>query len=274
MTRVRYYIKFVICIARSFVVLVTARCLGLPGGKFGFWSLFSSVAFLKRREYDIANRIIQAPVAGLRYYEFDFVDRYSGWRDATRILDVSSPRCLSLYCALHSIKDGMQIDMLNPDPSDIEETKRYAHALSVNDRVKLHNCYLDELINLRKLYDVVWAISVIEHTEAPADHAILKYMQALLLPGGRLCITTVIDAQPWVEYRERSYYGLDMSVCDEGHFFSRWYDVSGLKADIIDVLDEMRLVKCVSYVEKNLDGLIHISSSGWLSGKSISETTL
>src|SRR5579863_1725324 len=116
---------------RAAAQLARAQRLGLEGAPFG-WFGFR----LGLRVIPVAPRagieLVLNPVSIVRYLEFPFVYRHLR---AGEILDVSSPRVLSLYVA--SKHPDARIRLLNPDARDLERTRKIAKRERLGDQLRL-----------------------------------------------------------------------------------------------------------------------------------------
>lgn len=160
------------------------------------------------------------PVSAVRYFEFEFA-LTSLPSNATRCLDVSSPRLFSLYVATK--RPSTKVHIINPDASDLLVTAQAASALRLSN-LSLQPTAVDGVAG-DGLFDCIWSLSVIEHISgAYDDRAAAAMMYRALAPGGRLILTVPVDREFWLEYRDRDEYGTQ-SVTEDGRiFFQRNYN--------------------------------------------------
>lgn len=235
---------------RSLVIVCVAKFMGLPGVTFAFWILARCPQLIRSGCYSLARSVSVSPVESVRFFEFDFASRLSRWRHAKSILDVSSPRLFSIYCASKK-KKPFNIVMLNPDTADIAISRQLADALNVNGSITFVNQYADKLEWDDKSFDLIYSISVIEHIPMPADIAVLSEMQRVMKPGARLILTVPFDTTAWDEYRPVNEYKLVGIKEQQGKFFfQRWYDRQLVNDRIIKMLPEMLLISESIYGEK------------------------
>ena len=166
------------------------------------------------------------PVSSFRYFELPFA--FSALpSQPRRCLDVASPRLFSLYVAHKHA--NCQIDAINPDSKDIEETRAIARLLGLKN-LSMEARAVETLALTGTPYDCVTSLSVIEHISGDgADAAAVARMFSLLRTGGRLIVTVPVDRRHWLEYREHDYYGTAGGKKAEGYFFQRYYDYQTLK---------------------------------------------
>jgi ubiquinone/menaquinone biosynthesis C-methylase UbiE len=176
------------------------------------------------------NRVIQYfvnPISIIRYFEFDFVRRKLPDLINQKILDVSSPRFFGLY--LSSINKRLKYYMINPDRSDLAETKKF---LDVQQRNKNFQLKYGNAIKLEYdsfSFDCVISISVIEHIGKNEDSKALREMWRVLKKGGYLIITTHVSNKYYEEFRESNQYRQKVRVKKGKYFFQRVYSPSVLK---------------------------------------------
>ncbi len=235
---------------RSVGVVSVAWMLGLPGARLGYWMLSRCPALFRAGQYSRSWEYAMTPIACTRYFEFDFVERYAGWQSASVIIDVSSPRVLSMYCARH-LRDGQSLTMMNPDAGDIAITQAMSEAIGCDKAIRFVNDYASAIPAEDGSVDVLWCISVIEHIPVPADAAVLQEMQRVLKPGARLLITTNVDKHAWDESRSENVYSLSQSESKgDDFFFQRWYDEVSVSERITAALPGMTLTHVEHYGEK------------------------
>ncbi len=216
-------------VVRAAVELARAQRLGLEGAAFG-WFGFG----LGLRVIPVAPRagieLVLNPVSMVRYLEFPFV--YRNLR-AGEILDVSSPRLLSLYVA--SKHPDARITVLNPDSRDLDRTRKVAKRERVGDQLRLELAGVDAVFGERNRYDTIYAVSVVEHIAGAYDEReAVSQLWPALKPGGRLILTVPTDRTFRTEYRDRDLYGTAEPDAEGKFFFARFYDEDAIQERLID----------------------------------------
>jgi SAM-dependent methyltransferase len=145
------------------------------------------------------------------------------------ILDVSSPKILSLYLAAQDPKRSIMA-------TDLDDTKLFSRWVKYAELMRLRN-YRVEYQDARSMrfadesFDFIYSISVIEHIPGNGDTEALAEMARLLRPGG----TAVIEV-PYRKEREELALSYDSKGAPlaEPRFYERHYD-SGLLKERLQV---------------------------------------
>jgi len=174
--------------------------------------------------------LLVAPMESVRYFELDFA-----WRElrgaSGRYLDLSSPRLFPLvFVGEHQ---GVQAELVNPDESDLEKTRRLVSASLLGDRCRLHKRTVEECDFPAGSFDAITSISVVEHI--PDDTQAVRTLWSLLAPGGKLVLTVPVAAQAFDEYIDFNEYGLLAADADGFVFGQRYYDEARLSEHILSV---------------------------------------
>ena len=118
-----------------------------------------------------AYRCIVFPLDSVRHFEMEFFwNRIRELRPA-RVLDVSSPRLLTLLSLRADAR--ARADLVNPDAKDLERTRRMAHGLAVDDRCRFLGVLVDDLPGDARDYPLVTCMP-----ESPEVARILAEEQA------------------------------------------------------------------------------------------------
>ena len=200
--------------------------LGVPGMRFRFSCFRSGVRLLFVGHFAEAYRCIVFPLDSVRHFEMEFFwDRMRALRPA-RVLDVSSPRLLTLLNL--SADAHAHADLINPDIKDLERTRRMADGLGVNERCRFFDVLIDALPPDASDYPMVTCMSVLEHIVD--DLSALRTMWGRVAPGGRLLLSVPCAAHLMEEFTNFDEYGLleaDEAGCV---FWQRYYDPGRLQA--------------------------------------------
>jgi SAM-dependent methyltransferase len=167
------------------------------------------------------------PIESVRYPEFGFA-RDCLPKHFVEALDVSSPRLFSLHLAKR--RSG-HITMLNPDRTDIEETKRLIKIARLG-QISLREAGVELLreAQMQAKFDVIWSISVVEHIAGDySDSDAMRFMYDALKPGGRLIITVPVDREFRSESIAEKLYGTQPMQSDGTFFFQHYYDAEAIK---------------------------------------------
>lgn len=196
------------------------ECGGL-GLEFGHFGKQLGLRLLIRGFRSGLNYIL-TPVDIVRWFEFPFALSCLPDRPV-QCLDVGSPRLFSLYIAQKLCSS--RIDVINPDKDDISETIQIVNKLHIKNIHPIGGA-VDILPGLKKTYDCIWSISVIEHISGNyEDSQAVKFMYDALHENGRLILTVPVDRIFWDEYREYACYGLSGTQSANGkYFFQHFYD--------------------------------------------------
>lgn len=175
--------------------------------------------------------LIFIPMDSTRYFEFHEVLKRLANVSFNRFLDVSSPRILPLMLLMQN-KEAV-VDMINPDSSDIQESKYLVDALRLTDRCRFTNSTIEAANYASETFDLITCISVLEHI--PDDKGAVETMWSLLRPGGKLILTLPCMSQPLEQYISYNQYGV-LSPEDDGYtFWQRYYDDERLNAVIFNI---------------------------------------
>ena len=165
------------------------------------------------------------PMDSTRYFELDFLHERIPSGTTGTALDVSSPR-LGFTLLLGKLA-GLHWELINPDASDMEETRRMIEAAGLASECHLHSCLIDEAPFEPASMDVVTCISVLEHI--PDDAGAVRKMWELLKPGGKFILTVPCAKEHSEQYMNQSEYGV-LKPGEDGHvFWQRFYDEALLK---------------------------------------------
>ena len=179
------------------------------------------------------------PVSLFRYLEFDFCARAAENLTLQWVLDVSSPRLFSAYMIARN--PGMKIRIINPDPSDIAETKNlFGRWRVLTPSVEIQCQYASDINDEPESFDLVYSISVVEHVLDDQERDFLLSLWNLVKPGGSLVLTVPVAAQHQEEYRRSDTYSLGYPRNSRGDvFFQRCYSASSLRSRIFGALNRV-----------------------------------
>jgi SAM-dependent methyltransferase len=190
-----------------------------------------------------------APVNYWRRIEYDFVLRNGQFQKNQRVLDIGSPKLLSLYLARFLDVDVHATDIDGYFVADYEFMRQLdgipkeRYHVSVEDGRKLS--FPDNS------FDRVYSVSTLEHIPDTGDTACIKEVARVLKPSGRCLLTVPVWPHSRVDYLEQKrFYWAKHSVeapdskifyqrrYDERELFERLVKPSGLKLEKIEYVGE------------------------------------
>jgi SAM-dependent methyltransferase len=171
------------------------------------------------------------PMDSFRYFEFSFAWKALTEGHGRRYLDVSSPRLFpTLFMKSHR---DIKASMLNPDPRDLELTRKFLAQCGLDHRITLEPRLIDQANFERGSFDLISSISVVEHIEN--DLEAVRQIWDLLAEGGTLVITIPCAAAGFDEYIDMNEYGILPTNEDGFSFGQRFYDSNMLRDRIFSV---------------------------------------
>lgn len=185
-----------------------------------------------RRHYLIGLKQMLFPVSYWRFPIFNVVLNNIERDKKIRILDIGSPKLLSLYLAIQCVHTVYATDL-----QDSDIFMRYnIHFRDYNPDI-VEN-YIVEYQDARSLkyeneyFDVVYSISVLEHIPGNGDIAAMKEIRRVLKNEGKAIIEVPFTKEAKDEYMMQDIY--DRSYIGEPVFYQRHYDKNTIRARLID----------------------------------------
>lgn len=179
-----------------------------------------------------AVRFLIIPVNYWRDIEYCLVYNASDFGRTDKILDVGSPKLLSLYLAKRLGAEVFSTDIESYFVSlytwlrRIENVSQEKFHVRVEDGRKLR--FADNS------FEKVYSISVIEHIPDDGDTECVKEIARVLKKGGVCAITVPFSPTPKVEYTEKDFYWSASSSVKSGQiFYQRRYNEDTLFERII-----------------------------------------
>lgn len=195
-----------------------------------FFGLFQGIV------YFIAGRSIKGfarllcPIHYTRYKELPIALRMLEPKSGERILDISSPKILSVYCSYRLNVQVVTTDIL---ASALEE------AYFFKKKLLLANLEVgkEDARNLSfpdNYFDKIVSVSVFEHIAPASKGEITAVREAarVLKPGGVMVLTLAFAREYYEEFKNGSVYERDAHQ-HEKIFFQRFYDEEALNNNII-----------------------------------------
>jgi SAM-dependent methyltransferase len=181
-----------------------------------------------------ALRHLIQPVSYWRSTEYGLTMRYGDFKASDRVLDIGSPKLLSLYLAKTLGADIYSTDIdgyFMPEYRqlrDIEGLSPERFHVETQDGRNL--TYPDNY------FDKVYSISVIEHIPDHGDSECMREIGRVLKPGGRAMLTVPFGSVSQDQYRSgSSFYWSSVSTksTDDSVFFQRKYTEQDLQERLI-----------------------------------------
>lgn len=173
------------------------------------------------------------PVNYWRTIEYQCVCNEANFQSGDRVLDIGSPKLLSVYLA---DKVGAEVTATDIESYFIEKLTLLRHLKGISpDRLRI------KVEDGRKLsfddahYDKVYAISVLEHIPDDGDTECVAEISRVLRIGGRCVITVPFSHTSRAEYTDDAFYWAGSSTRhgDGKAFYQRRYSESDLYNRII-----------------------------------------
>jgi SAM-dependent methyltransferase len=188
---------------------------------------------LAARRLKRALRYLVMPVPYWRSLEFRLVWNEAGFGPSDRVLDIGSPKLLSLFLA-----ETVQAEVFATDIEDYF-LNEYSYLRAVR-KIPAQTLHL-EVEDGRKLsfpdntFTKVYSISVIEHIPDGGDSECLREIGRVLRPGGRCFITVPFWPTSKDIYWNPNFYwaGSSTKRADGKVFFQRRYSEDDLKTRLI-----------------------------------------
>lgn len=220
------------------VYLLLSAWYKVPGLRFRIYCAQLAFGLLLKKSADVSYKTIFFllfwPMDSTRYFEFDFIWRRISNLPPGRYLDVSSPRLFPLMVMRRRVQ--LTAELLNPDLSDLSETRNLARAIGVESRCNFHNVLIEAAPFDKGSFDLITCISVLEHI--PDHEAALRSMWGLLRPGGRLYLSLPCLAEAAMQYANMNLYGLQLPQEEEFTFLQYYYDEALLRDAVFPITGE------------------------------------
>ncbi len=173
------------------------------------------------------------PVSYWRAAEFAFAGRELNVPSGARILDLGSPKDLSLFLAIRRNYEVVAVDIL-AETIAISETFARAQGRSgaAPGHVKSEVQDGRSLTYADNSFDAAYSISVLEHIPDGGDSLALKELIRVVRPGGRIVVTVPYDDQYRETFVSGRVYERDLG---EKTFFERHYDDAALRKRLLGI---------------------------------------
>ncbi len=210
-----------------------ARVPAAMGFRLQAYGMGLGLRLLRRRRVGRGLRYLVVPVNYWRSIEYRLALQEARFAPGDRVLDVGSPKLLSLWVAE---KVRAQVVATDIEPYFIAEyellrqVRRVPPArlrLAVEDGRRLS---FDDAS-----FDKVYSLSVLEHIPDGGDGECVRELARVLAPGGRCVITVPFWPTSRVDWREPDFYWSGASVDDASGrvFYQRRYSAADLQERLV-----------------------------------------
>jgi SAM-dependent methyltransferase len=179
------------------------------------------------------------PLGYWRFLPIAYLMHYAAQIEDCRILDVASPKLVSLYLASRGATDVQA--------TDLDDKTVFSRWKVAADTLKLRN-YSVSFQDARQLqfpdnhFDLVYSISVIEHIPEEGDTDALREFRRVLKPGGIAIVEVPFRRKAETIYRPYSSKG-EPSPDGKPLFYERYYDSRSLNQRLS--IHGMAIEKCL-----------------------------
>lgn len=212
---------------------------GLPAIEFDTFGRTLAIReiFHNRTLHSLIISRLANPVSCVRYFEFAYAGKVlmahlKRENKIKSVIDISSPRLFPLWMAE---KAGLSVHMINPDQTDLEESRRMAHFVKNNRNLEFSdNVDATSLPFEESSFDVATSISVIEHVPDKGDCNMISELRRVVRSGGLIILTFPVKPEFTNEYRDINYYNMNRFSEEDGkYFFQRCYDSDSIMERIL-----------------------------------------
>jgi SAM-dependent methyltransferase len=210
--------------------------MNISGSTWGMYllGLRLAVLHLLRAKLRRGIYLLIRPLDYWRTLEFPATLEYLQPQPGERILDVGSPKLISMYIATHYGAHVYAMDIY--DDGGLSDTMFFTSATGT-DTLHVLAGDVRELPFADASLDKVFSVSVLEHVfpAVGGDVKALKDIARVLRPGGRLVFTAPFGKQSRIDYLVQDVYDRKRTTADELVFYQRRYDAQSLKKLLSDV---------------------------------------
>ena len=213
---------------------VTARVPAGIGFRLQAYGAGLGLPLLRHRRIGRALRYAVVPVNYWRSVEYRLALEESRFRPGDRVLDVGSPKLLSLWVA---DRLGAEVVATDIEPYFLEEYELLRRARRVPEaRLRLAVEDGRRLSFGDACFDKVYSLSVLEHIPDRGDTECVRELARVLAPGGRCVLTVPFWPESRVDWRDADFYWSGASVDDATGrvFYQRRYSEADLRARLVE----------------------------------------
>ncbi len=190
-------------------------------------------------------RLLLEPCTYWRNVEVPETLTYLAARPGDRILDIGSPKLLSLFLAQQV---GAEVWATDLYPYFFEEYHQHLLNLRLQGRYHIEVQDARSLPYSDNFFDRAYAISVLEHIEGDGDSKAMQEIARVLKPGGVLCLTLPISLS-YAEFHTQANYYFTPHEQGATAFYERHYDPDALARRLV-IPSGLRVLKQCFYGER------------------------
>jgi len=185
------------------------------------FALRCGLKLIRKGAFGLGLRFWIAPVGYWRVFVDGIVLANARQCHATRVLDLSSPKLMSLMLAAQAGVEVTATDL--DDPRIFDRWKRTAGLMGISDRYRVEYQDAQRLEYPDDSFDFVYSISVIEHIPGSGDRAAIREIQRVLRPGGVAIVEVPFRATYSEHFRNTDSKGApaEAPVFYERHYYLR-----------------------------------------------------
>lgn len=208
------------------------------------------IKLLLRGKLKQSLRYLIKPVDYWRNLEYQLVYDEADFQSSDRILDIGSPKLLSLYLAK---KVGAEVFSTDIEDYFVQEFSFLRQVENISP--EKFNIKVEDGRNLSfddDYFNKIYSISVIEHIPDDGDIECLKEIRRVLSKGGRCVITVPFSPTARIDYKKDDFYwARSSSTLEDGEvFFQRRYSEEDLFYRLIN--PSGLILKKLKYIGENV----------------------
>ena len=194
-----------------------------------FYALKCALRLLAAGKAAEGVKLMLSPVGYWRFLPFAFVANAAEERQNPAILDVSSPKMISVYLAAKGAGSVLA--------TDLDDPRIFNRWQVIGQTMRLDN-YRVEYQDARNLtyppesFDIVYTISVIEHIPGRGDAEAMEQFARVLKPGGTLIVEVPYRREGAEHYRMTDSKGAPV---EKPMFYERHYDAKMLSERLLEI---------------------------------------
>ena len=189
------------------------------------FALQCGLKLILKGAFGLGLRFWIAPVGYWRLFVDAIVLALARQHHAARVLDLSSPKLMSLMLASRTGAHVTATDL--DDPRIFDRWSRAACLLGISPRYKVEFQDAQRLPYPDKSFDFVYSISVIEHIPGDGDSAAIREIERVLCPGGTAVVEVPLRTAYAEHFRNTDSKG---APTESPVFYERHYDVTALRS--------------------------------------------
>jgi len=163
------------------------------------YGLKLGMELLAHGQFTPAAKHLIIPVSYWRTVEFRLVLDHGQFKAGERVLDIGSPKLISLYLAKHAHVEMFATDIDRYFVNEYESLREWESVSEDQYHVEVQDGR--ELTYPTGMFDKVFSISVLEHIPEDGDSRCMREIGRVLAPGGRCLITVPFSRMPQEQFR-------------------------------------------------------------------------